>query len=96
MGRLARGGFQQAVTGVEPQWFDEESFLACASVEGRTVLYRLYLDGRVEKIFDELLHLTGATIISEDELFINRTLNNNGTKRISALKLKNRRNHRPL
>ena len=27
--------FQQAVTGVEPQWFDEESFLACASVEGR-------------------------------------------------------------
>ena len=44
--------------------------LACASVEGKTVLYRLYLDGRVEKIFDERLHLTGATIISEDELFI--------------------------
>ena len=69
-GDLLVADFQQAVTGVAPQWFDEESFLACASVEGKTVLYRLYLDGRVEKIFDELLHITGATIISEDKLFI--------------------------
>ncbi len=35
--------------------------------ESRTVLYRLYLDGRVEKISDELHTLTGATIITKTD-----------------------------
>ena len=62
--------FQQSVTGVEPQWMDEESFLVSASVEGKIVLYRLFLDGRNEVLFDKEVHITGAKIISEKELVI--------------------------
>ena len=62
--------FQQSVTGVEPQWMDEESFLVSASVEGKIVLYRLFLDGRNEVLFDKEVHITGAKIISEKELAI--------------------------
>ncbi|WP_314047063.1 S9 family peptidase [uncultured Granulicatella sp.] len=62
--------FQQSVTGVEPQWMDEESFLVSASVEGKIVLYRLFLDGRNEVLFDTEVHITGAEIISEKELVI--------------------------
>ena len=62
--------FQQSVTGVEPQWMDEESFLVSASVEGKIVLYRLFLDGRNEVRFDKEVHITGAKIISEKELVI--------------------------
>ena len=62
--------FQQSVTGVEPQWMDEESFLVSASVEGKIVLYRLFLDGRNEVLFDKEVHITGAKIISESELAI--------------------------
>ena len=62
--------FQQSVTGVEPQWMDEESFLVSASVEGKIVLYRLFLDGRNEVLFDKGVHITGAKIISENELVI--------------------------
>ena len=62
--------FQQSVTGVETQWMDEESFLVSASVEGKIVLYRLFLDGRNEVLFDKEVHITGAKIISEKELVI--------------------------
>ena len=62
--------FQQSVTGVEPQWMDEESFLVSASVEGKIVLYRLFLDGRNEVLFDKEVHITGAKIISEKDLVI--------------------------
>ena len=62
--------FQQSVTGVEPQWMDEESFLVSASVEGKIVLYRLFLDGRNEVLFDKEVHITGAKIISEKEVVI--------------------------
>ena len=62
--------FQQSITGVEPQWMDEESFLVSASVEGKIVLYRLFLDGRNEVLFDKEVHITGAKIISEKELVI--------------------------
>ena len=62
--------FQQSVTGVEPQWMDEESFLVSASVEGKIVLYRLFLDGRNEVLFDKEVHITGAKIITEKELVI--------------------------
>ena len=62
--------FQQSVTGIEPQWMDEESFLVSASVEGKIVLYRLFLDGRNEVLFDKEVHITGAKIISEKELVI--------------------------
>ena len=62
--------FQQSVTGVEPQWMDEESFLVSASVEGKIVLYRLFLDGRNEVLFDKEVHITGAKNISEKELVI--------------------------
>ena len=62
--------FQQSVTGVEPQWMDEESFLVSASVEGKIVLYRLFLAGRNEVLFDKEVHITGAKIISEKELVI--------------------------
>ena len=62
--------FQQSVTGIEPQWMDEESFLVSASVEGKIVLYRLFLDGRNEVLFDKEVHITGAKIITEKELVI--------------------------
>ena len=62
--------FQQSVTGIEPQWMDEESFLVSASVEGKIVLYRLFLDGRNEVLFDKEVHITGAKIISEKDLVI--------------------------
>lgn len=62
--------FQQSVTGVEPQWMDEESFLVSASVEGKIVLYRLFLDGRNEVLFDKEVHITGAKIFLEKELVI--------------------------
>ena len=62
--------FQQSVTGVEPQWMDKDSFLVSASVEGKIVLYRLFLDGRNEVLFDKEVHITGAKIISEKELVI--------------------------
>ena len=62
--------FQQSVTGVDPQWMDKESFLVSASVEGKIVLYRLFLDGRNEVLFDKEVHITGAKIISEKELVI--------------------------
>lgn len=62
--------FQQSVTGVEPQWMDEESFLVSASVEGKIVLYRLFLDGRNEVLFDKEVHITGVKIISEKDLVI--------------------------
>ena len=62
--------FQQSVTGVEPQWMHEESFLVSASVEGKIVLYSLFLDGRNEVLFDKEVHITGAKIISEKELVI--------------------------
>ena len=50
--------FQQSVTGVEPQWMDKDSFLVSASVEGKIVLYRLFLDGRNEVLFDKEVHIT--------------------------------------
>ena len=62
--------FQQSVTGIEPKWMDEESFLVSASVEGKIVLYRLFLDGRNEVLFDKEVHITGAKIITEKELVI--------------------------
>ena len=68
-GDLLVADFQQAVTGVAPQWFDE-SFLACASVEEQNRSLSFIFRRTGGKIFDELLHITGTTIISEDELFI--------------------------
>ena len=62
--------FQQSVTGVEPQWMDKDSFLISASVEGKIVLFRLFLDGRNEVLFDKEVHITGAKIITEKELVI--------------------------
>lgn len=57
--------FQQQVNGLDVTWMDNETFLFPVSQHGKVQLYKGDTSGKLEKVYDELIHLTDGSL-SED------------------------------
>lgn len=63
------GDFQQNVGGPDLWWLDEgDTFLFKATEHGKITLYKATIDGYIEKIVDEEMHITGLDLFEDKSL----------------------------
>lgn len=63
------GDFQQNVGGPDLWWLDNgKTFLFKATEHGKITLYKATIDGNIEKIVDEEMHITGLDLFEDKSL----------------------------
>lgn len=70
LGDVLVGDFQQQATGIEPIWLNNDEYLFSATEHGNITLYKGNRSGNITRIFNESVHLTDGSLISNTQTLV--------------------------